>query len=694
MAEAFKIGEGYVEIDTRVDDRQVARDADKAGETFESKFSTSLSRRGRRNRPGRFMPDDVPDREGSRLGSRLGGSLIRGIGGALASGARLIFSPKTTEAIGGAFMSVAKSPPVLAALVAAAASIGTLLASGIAATLSAAMVGGLGLGVIGLGAWLLREDKGIQNAAKSLGKTASDVFTKAAAPMRKPFIAALGIFEKMIKRLQPVIDSIFANIAPAITPLANGIAGMIEAMAPGIQRLSEVAGPFLIDLAEALPGVGKSIGDFLTKIADNWPKIQESFETFMGDLGKVIGVLAGAFVWLASNYETVRNVILGAIAIGNIGILAIVGVAMAIKGFAENVGGWLSGAWGAVSGFFSNLWTTITGWVTGTKQWLSDLWTTITGWIGQAVAWFGALPGRIGAGLAALPGIVMGLFQSMIDKVLFGVGFVIGWVIRQFIELPGNVRRGLSTLWSAMQGIWDTVKRNVTTWVSTAVNNAVTWLRGLPGKARSAISSLWSNMVGAFNSAKTNATNSASALVSGTVSWLRGLPGKARSAIAGIPGQIKSVFSGAGSWRYSAGSNILSGLVRGMKGAVGAAIGAAKDAAMSVINGLKRGLGIASPSKVAEEEVGRWIPPGITRGIAKAIPKEQQEINGLMPRVATQAAQPVAGAAGAGSTGDGGIHIGTLVLKGILDPSDPQSVQRLMGWIYEGTARYQKARTA
>ena len=39
-----------------------------------------------------------------------------------------------------------------------------------------------------------------------------------------------------------------------------------------------------------------------------------------------------------------------------------------------------------------------------------------------------------------------------------------------------------------------------------------------------------------------------------------------------------------------------------------------------IVDGAKEALGINSPSRVMEEEVGVWLPPGVTKGFAKALP--------------------------------------------------------------------------
>lgn len=69
------------------------------------------------------------------------------------------------------------------------------------------------------------------------------------------------------------------------------------------------------------------------------------------------------------------------------------------------------------------------------------------------------------------------------------------------------------------------------------------------------------------------------------------------------------------------GRNIIEGIANGVSNAVGTLVQAAKNVANSALNAIKSALGISSPSKVFAKEVGRWIPPGIGKGVDQAMPE-------------------------------------------------------------------------
>ena len=85
-------------------------------------------------------------------------------------------------------------------------------------------------------------------------------------------------------------------------------------------------------------------------------------------------------------------------------------------------------------------------------------------------------------------------------------------------------------------------------------------------------------------------------------------------ALSSLPGRIVSI-----------GENIASGLARGIRNGIAWVADAARDIADRALNAAKNALGISSPSKVFEKEVGNWIPPGIGKGITRAMPKMENE---------------------------------------------------------------------
>ncbi len=600
--------------------------------------------------------------KGGKAGSFLGKGLS-GAFGAIANGA---------SGIGSIVSKAAINPYALAGMAAAGATLAPLLS----AAISGGLIAGAGAGVIGLGYMLLKEEPAVKAASKKLGDTVKTTFTTAAKPLIPFFVEAMGIIQKTVKDLGPDLKTMFSNVGPAIKPLTEGLMGLVKNLMPGLLDLTKQVAPLFEDLKPAFEGLGKSISTALSLFASTSGDAGLALGDLIGFIGGAIVQTAMFLAAMAKGYSVVRTFFVETIpaAIATT-IEWFKKVGRAISDWASGVANWFSGAASSTGTFFSNIWASITGFFSNVGSWfaalpgkfmgwLSSVWSTISTWGTNVGNFFMALPGRIGAFLASLPGILLNAFTTALHGALYAVGYAIGSIVDFFIKLPGRAaaaasalwgaissafttardnsiawirsavtavvnfftalpgraRSAVSTLWSGMVGIWNTAKTSAINIATALVNSVVNFFKTLPGKARSAVSSLWSSMVGAFNSAVSAAKEKATSLVNGTVSFLKTLPGKAKSAISGIKSSILGVFSGASSWLVSAGANILKGLASGIKSAVGAAVGAAKSAVGSVIKGAKDALGIASPSKVAAKQVGRWIPPGITKGVMGAIP--------------------------------------------------------------------------
>lgn len=98
-------------------------------------------------------------------------------------------------------------------------------------------------------------------------------------------------------------------------------------------------------------------------------------------------------------------------------------------------------------------------------------------------------------------------------------------------------------------------------------------------------------------------------LAAGLIQGIPNILGKVATIYRDVRNKFKSM-----DW-LGIGKNIISGIANGIKNAIGSLVSAAKSAANSALKGIKSFLGIHSPSKRFEEEVGEMIPPGLAKGV-------------------------------------------------------------------------------
>jgi phage-related protein len=218
---------------------------------------------------------------------------------------------------------------------------------------------------------------------------------------------------------------------------------------------------------------------------------------------------------------------------------------------------------------------------------------------------------------------VWGAITTAFDATVAWLSDALGW----FGELPGK-----------FAGWFGSAKD----WAITKLMELVTWAGGLPGRLWDALANLGNYVstraTNAFQSMKDAAVNRAVSLVT----WMSGLPGRLVGAI------------GSQAYRfYNMGLDFVYGLWDGISAAGGWLWNQVKNFASNyVVEPVKDFLHIGSPSKLAADEIGHWIPAGIAMGAEDNAGVLDKAMRGLVnPAVyrpdaaATSAMAPYVGAA-------------------------------------------------
>jgi tape measure domain-containing protein len=384
---------------------------------------------------------------------------------------------------------------------------------------------------------------------------------------------AIGQIAQALAPLFPVIGEVVGALANALVPVALALAPIIADLAP---TLADLALAFI----PLLPPIGELVGALLLIVAPlikaaaaflQWLSI-EGLLPLVTLLAKGLGFLADAVAEFGKFLEAIDwN------AVGNA------------------IGGAFAAAWEAVVAFFE-----------GSIQ----FWTE--------------LPGKIGAAIAALPGLLVSLAQRAFDGFFTAVGFGIATIIKFFIDLPGQVAALVALLWTTAGDLF-----------RAGIAAVVGFVSELPGKVVALVTDLWTRVKANF-----------SAGVTAVVDFAKALPGRIMAAISSLPGQLVEM-----------GRNMIGGLIDGIKGAVGRAIDAVKRAMADIVNGAKAALGIASPSRVFADAVGKQIPAGIVEGIHAGLPELQAALNdATRPAITATGPGGAAGSLASVIINVGGVH--------------------------------------
>ena len=217
-----------------------------------------------------------------------------------------------------------------------------------------------------------------------------------------------------------------------------------------------------------------------------------------------------------------------------------------------------------------------------------------------------------------------------------GSKFVQG-VIQWFIQLPSKIKVYFSlALTYARKWLHDMVTK-AKEMGSKFINGVVTFIKQLPSKIKTYFNLAVTHARKWLHDMTQKAKETGTKFVNGVVNFIQQLPGKVWSflsqtiqkaisfatqfaqkgmqAARNFASKIKSGLANLPGQMVSIGKNIINGIVRGVTSGASALYNSMKSIASKAVNAAKSALQIKSPSRVFANEVGQWIPKGVTVGI-------------------------------------------------------------------------------
>jgi phage-related protein len=133
--------------------------------------------------------------------------------------------------------------------------------------------------------------------------------------------------------------------------------------------------------------------------------------------------------------------------------------------------------------------------------------------------------------------------------------------------------------------------------------------------------------------------NLGKSLIKGLGKGIKSLGSWIKSSAKGILESIKTPFGHPGEILTNIGKQLIHGLWSGIKSVKNWILSKISGFMDDIVGGIKGFFGIHSPSKLMEKEIGKFIPPGITVGMDKAMPGTIQnmkdQLAGMMEKART-----------------------------------------------------------
>lgn len=386
-----------------------------------------------------------------------------------------------------------------------------------------------------------------------------------------------------------------AKEAATSTSTIEGAMGNLEASVVGVGTtiLDQFKGPLTSGISMLAQGISGLSGVFTGLVQTIGPILSQIGTTFQTAFQPVVGMvqsqLLPALKPLMSALQNIGNAIMPIIT------AAIQTIAPVLSTIVSNIGQTMSVIATAVTPVINNIAALIQA-VLPAIQSAFQIWGTY-------------IQGVINA--------VFPFIQTVVTSVMNVINAIISTVL-------AAINGDWSGVWEGIKNIVSSVWNGIQSIVSGAINAVSGVISSVLSGISGIFSSVWNGIKGAVSSAWSGITSAVSSGVSSMMNF-----------ITSIPSRIMGVFSGAGSWLLSAGQNIIQGLINGITNAIGGAISAVKNAVSGIIDGAKSMLGIHSPSKVFDREIGRMIPAGLGRGVSEneraATRPVEDMVNSLLP---------------------------------------------------------------
>ena len=380
---------------------------------------------------------------------------------------------------------------------------------------------------------------------------------------------------------QDTMAEMAERIQPILTAVQTGITGILNAI------LDATSGIDFDAMAEAISaGFGWIIENVIPAISTlvGWllqldPQIQQFALVLAG-----VAAAAGPVTTVIQGIVTALSALMSPVT------LVVAAVGLLIGAFAT--------LWTSSEEFRTNItsiWQqlvdTFTGFTQGIVDRLNELGFNFEN-IGQVIqaAWQ-ALCDFLAPVFEGAFQAVATIFDTITSAILGVLDFFIGVFTGDWEQALNGIKEFWGSIWDGICGIFETIIDTlmgigevILSWFGT------TWEDAL-NNVKDFFTNIWNNIVDFFS---------------------------------GLPGRMADI-----------GYNIVTGIWNGISGAAGWLWNQISGFCSSIVSNIKSFFGINSPSKLMEDAVGKWLPPGIAVGFEDAMPKAMREIDASMGDITT-----------------------------------------------------------
>ena len=471
-----------------------------------------------------------------------------------------------------------------------------------------------------------------------------------------------ALLDCALQLIMGLADGILAALPVLIEALPEVISSIVQFLISAVPQIIDAGIELLMALVDALPVIIDALVDALPQIIEATvtaliaaaPQIVEAGIKLLGALVEAIPVIV---VELAKAVPDIITAIIDVLAelpdlIGEV-------LAEIVTDLVE---------WGTDMG--SKAQELITQLCTKVSNVLRNLpgqiWTHLVNAVTRVVQWGQQMLSNASTAMSNLLSKVNSIIQELPGKIWTHLVNAVNKVIAWGQQMLSNASTAMSNMLSKVNSIIQELPGKIWTHLVNAVNKVVAWGQQMVSNASTAASNMLSKVASTLQQLPGKVWDYLSQAAQKVVSWGTELASKGASAakslfdsvvdgLKSLPDKIKSI-----------GSDIVSGLWNGISSGWDWLKNKVSNLATSLLDAAKDALGINSPSKEFADEVGRWIMPGVGKGLDKSMPatlkdmkaKAGELVSAMRAEMSASAGQLTVGAshaaglrmAGAGTT--------------------------------------------
>ena len=403
-----------------------------------------------------------------------------------------------------------------------------------------------------------------------------------------------SLLPALIELISYVVTSLLDQL-PAILDCALelilGLAqGILAALPVLIEALPEVISSIVEFLISAVPQIIDAGIELLMALVDALPVI---IDALVDALPQIIKATVTALIAAAPQIAKAGIKLLGAL-IEAIPVI-VVELAKAVPDIVAAIIDVLAELPGLIGEVFAEIVTDLVEWG---QQMLSNASMAMSNMLSQVNSIIQELPGKIWTHLVNAVNKVIAWGQQMVSNASTAASNMLSKVSGIIQELPGK--------------IW--------THLVNTVNKVVAWGQQMVSNASTAASNMLSKVSSTLQQLPGKVWDYLSQAAQKVVTWGTQLAQKGAAAATQLFNSIVNGLSSLPSKMAEIGSNIVSGIWNGISSGWNWLTNKVSNLANSLLDAAKDALGISSPSKEFADEVGRWIMPGVGKGLDKSMP--------------------------------------------------------------------------